>query len=191
MCNRKGACCCVKYCPLEPSWATTIHKFQGFEAGFDETDQINYLIIDPGNLAWEQKCPGALYVATSRAKTIGTESAENGLPKSQSALCWEGSGMSIKRIMNGAYKMDSKNKSNLVHCELVKKRHNWVKHLEKKMETTPRHTFNSASRREMEQTRFSRTEIIGRIATVLISPTKQWLRLKKSSYSVPKSFYDS
>ena len=34
-------CCSVKYCPLVLAWATTVHKFQGFEAGFDEKDQIN------------------------------------------------------------------------------------------------------------------------------------------------------
>ena len=29
-------CCTVKWCPLVTSWATTIHKFQGFEAGMEE-----------------------------------------------------------------------------------------------------------------------------------------------------------
>ena len=70
-CNKNG-CCSVKFCPLVPAWASTIHKFQGFEAGFDDTDQFKYLIVDPGPTSWEQNCPGALYVALSRAKTMGT-----------------------------------------------------------------------------------------------------------------------
>ncbi len=30
--------------PLVPAWATTIHKFQGMEAGFDKNDQFQQLI---------------------------------------------------------------------------------------------------------------------------------------------------
>ncbi len=50
LCKRKQTCYKVKYCPLVPAWATTIHKFQGFEAGFDENDQFKQLIVDPGDL---------------------------------------------------------------------------------------------------------------------------------------------
>jgi ATP-dependent exoDNAse (exonuclease V) alpha subunit len=56
---------------LVPAYATTIHKFQGFEAGFDENDQFQHLIIDPGDIKSKQQQPGLLYVATSRVKTIG------------------------------------------------------------------------------------------------------------------------
>ena len=68
LCKKKQSCCKVTYCPLVPAWATTIHKFQGFEAGFDETDQFKHLIVDPGDLTTEQQNPGILYVALSRAK---------------------------------------------------------------------------------------------------------------------------
>jgi hypothetical protein len=61
-CNRKQSCCNVTYCLLIPAWATTIHKFQGFEAGFDENDQFNHLIVDPGDLTTKQQNPGILYV---------------------------------------------------------------------------------------------------------------------------------
>ena len=44
-CKMKQGCCLVTFCPLVPSWATTIHKFQGFEAGFDRNDQFQHLII--------------------------------------------------------------------------------------------------------------------------------------------------
>jgi hypothetical protein len=66
---------------LEVSWATTIHKFQGFEAGFDDGDMFRHLIVDPGDLKWEQTCPGALYVALSRAKTMGTYSNDTSFPQ--------------------------------------------------------------------------------------------------------------
>ena len=46
-------CCTVTWCPLEISWATTIHKFQGFEAGFDINDVFRHLIVDPGDLKYQ------------------------------------------------------------------------------------------------------------------------------------------
>ncbi len=70
-CNRKQSCCTVTYCPLVTAWATTIHKFQCFEAGFDPNDQFKHLIVDPGNLTTEQQNPGILYTAMSHAKTMG------------------------------------------------------------------------------------------------------------------------
>jgi hypothetical protein len=48
-----------------------IHKFQGIESWFDKNDQFQHLIIDPGDIKSEQLQPGILYVAMSRAKTIG------------------------------------------------------------------------------------------------------------------------
>jgi hypothetical protein len=41
------------------------------EARFEETDQFQRLIIDPGDIKTKQQQPGILYVATSRTKTIG------------------------------------------------------------------------------------------------------------------------
>ncbi len=67
---QKKSCCSVTYCPLVSAWATTIHKFQGFDAGFDEMDQFWHLIIDPGDIKSKQQQLGLLYVATSRVKTI-------------------------------------------------------------------------------------------------------------------------
>ena len=103
---RKG-CCTVTWCPLEISWATTIHKFQGFEAGFDINDVFRHLIVDPGDLNWEQMCPGALYVALSRAKTMGTFRDDTSFPQ-DSAIYWYGSGLSTARILNGHLKKNTK-----------------------------------------------------------------------------------
>ncbi len=47
--------CLVTFCPLILSWATTIHKFQGFEAGFDKNDQFQHLINHPGDIKTEQQ----------------------------------------------------------------------------------------------------------------------------------------
>ncbi len=47
-----------------------IHKFQGFEAGFDNKDMFCYLIVDLGDLKWEKTFLGALSVVLSRTKTM-------------------------------------------------------------------------------------------------------------------------
>ena len=108
---RKG-CCTVTWCPLEISWATTIHKFQGFEAGFDINDVFRHLIVDPGDLNWEQMCPGALYVALSRAKTMGTFRDDTSFPR-DSAIYWYGSGLSTTRILNGHLKKNTRRKTRM------------------------------------------------------------------------------
>ena len=68
--------------------------------GFDAKDMFRYLIVDPGDLKWEQTCPGALYVALSRAKTMGTFTSDTSFPR-DSAIYWHGSGISTTRILEG------------------------------------------------------------------------------------------
>ena len=53
---------------------------------------------DQGNAKWEQFCPGALYVALSRAKTMGTFTSDTEYPL-DSAIYWYGSGISQFRIL--------------------------------------------------------------------------------------------
>ena len=127
---RKG-CCNVIWCPLEISWATTIHKFQGFEAGFDVNDMFSHLIIDPGDTKWEQSCPGALYVALSRAKTMGTFTSDIEYPL-DSAVYWYGSHISQYRILRGHLKKNPKTGAPGEKCLLITKREKWVEYLEKK-----------------------------------------------------------
>jgi hypothetical protein len=79
----------MTYCPLVPAWATTIHKFQGFEAGFDKNYQCYHLIVDPGNLTTKLQNPGILYVPMSCGKTKGTVTPNNLHPK-DSAIFWTG-----------------------------------------------------------------------------------------------------
>jgi hypothetical protein len=80
-----------------------IHKFQGFESGFDKNDQFQHLIIDPGDIKSEQQQPGILYVATSCAKTIGDMTNDTPNPRN-SAVYWTGSGMSKNRVLHGSTK---------------------------------------------------------------------------------------
>jgi hypothetical protein len=124
--NRKQSCCKVTYCPLVPTWATTIHKFQGFEAGFDKNDQFKHLIVDPGDLTTELQNPGILYVALSHAKTIGTVSPNELHPK-DSAIFWTDSGICSTRVLNITQKggLDG----NMTNCLKFDKRQKWVDHL--------------------------------------------------------------
>ena len=97
------------------------------EAGFDETDQFQRLIIDPGDIKTEQQQPGILYVATSRAKTIGDMTIGTPHPKT-SALYWTGSGMSINRVLNGTTKKQLNTQGQeRVDCLKVEKRRKWVR----------------------------------------------------------------
>ncbi len=107
-----NSCCSVTFCPLVPAWATTIHKFQGFEAGFDEKDQFQHLIIDPGDIKSKQQQPRLLYVATSCVKTIGDMTQDVPHPKT-SALYWTGSGMSVNRVINGTTKKQQNTKGKI------------------------------------------------------------------------------
>ncbi len=98
-CNCKQSCCTVTYCPLVTAWATTIHKFQGFEAGFDPNDQFKHLIVDPGDLTTKQQNPAILYAAMSRAKTMGQMTPNNRHPK-DSAIFWTGLGICKNSVLN-------------------------------------------------------------------------------------------
>jgi hypothetical protein len=89
----------MTYCPLVPAWATTIHKFQGFEAGFEKHDQFKHLIVDPGNLTTKLQNPGILYAIMSLAKTIRTVTLNNLHPK-DSAIFWTCSGICLNRVLN-------------------------------------------------------------------------------------------
>jgi hypothetical protein len=122
----------VTYCPLVTAWATTIHKFQGFEAGFDQNDQFKHLIVNPGNLTTKQQHPGILFAAMSHAKTMGHMTPNNPHPK-DSAIFWTGSGICENRVLNITKK--SGLDSNITNCLKINKRQEWVNHLLEKKST--------------------------------------------------------
>ena len=102
-----------------------VHNYHEFEAGFDYKNIFRHLIIDPGNKKWEQNCPGALYVALSREKTVGNFKPDTPYPK-DSAIYWYGCGISETQILEG-HKKNNKNKGGPKEmCMLIKKRERWV-----------------------------------------------------------------
>lgn len=185
-CNKK--CCTVKCCPLVPAWATTIHKFQGFEAGFDDKDQFNRLICDPGDLKWEQTCPGALYTAISRAKTMGTFSKKHKHPK-DSAIYWEGPNISTTRILEGSLKNAKRKGDPKVDCLLINKREAWVSFLQEKADNTKRMTYDSSTRQCLKNIHFSQQEVLNGIADIITCPNKKWLRQKRKHHTLQKTFF--
>ncbi len=101
-------------------------SIQGFEAGFDEKDQFKHLVVDPGDLTTKLQNPGILYVALSRAKTIGTVSPNELHPK-DSAIFWTGSGICTTRVLNVTQKRGLD--GNMTNCLKNDKRQKWVDHL--------------------------------------------------------------
>ena len=184
---RKG-CCNVTWCPLEISWATTIHKFQGFEAGFGDNDMFRHLIVDPGDTKWEQTCPGALYVALSRAKTMGTFTSETDYPL-DSAIYWIGSGICDFRILEGHMKNGKKKGGPKEKCVLITKRDKWVEYLHRKQSQTNTAFFNTDDKTRMTSVQHSQEEIREMIAAMITTPNKSWTKRKKQAkYSIPRNY---
>ena len=171
---RKG-CCTVTWCPLEISWATTIHKFQGFEAGFDISNMFCHLIVDPGDLKWEHTCPGALYVALSRAKTMGTYSADTSFPQ-DSAIYWYGSGICTTRILDGHLKNNTRKGGPKVKCLLITKQERWVAFLHQKMKHTITKVFSNSDKRELQAVKHTQAEVREQIAASITTPNKSWAK---------------
>jgi hypothetical protein len=184
----KKSCCSVTYCPLVSAWGTTIHKFQGFEAGFDEKDQFRHLIIDPGDIKSEQQQPGLLYVATSRVKTIGDMTQDVPHPKN-SALYWTGSGMSINRVMNGTTKKQQNTQGQeRVNCLKVEKRRKWVRYLTDRKEITTRETYNNEKLKRIKTEHMDimngkiHHDVEASITNMIINPNEEWMARKKTHY---------
>jgi hypothetical protein len=185
---RKG-CCNVTWCPLEISWATTIHKFQGFEAGFGDNDMFRHLIVDPGDTKWEQTCPGALYVALSRAKTMGTFRSDTDHPL-DSAIYWINSGICNFRILEGHMKKNKKKSGPKEKCVLITKREKWVQYLHKKESQTNTTFFNEANISRMTSLHHSQEEVREMIASMITTPNKSWAKRKKlPQYSIPRNYF--
>jgi hypothetical protein len=141
-CKMKQACCSVTFCPLVTSWATTIQKFQGFEAGFDKNDQFQHLIINPGDIKSEQQQPGILYVAMSHAKKMGDTTNDTPNPRN-SAVYWTGSGMSKNRVLHSSTKKQIHTQGQeKVNCIKIKKRDKWVNYLTQQCRNTSSEQYN-------------------------------------------------
>ena len=181
-------CCSVKWCPLVTSWATTIHKFQGFEAGEDEKDMFRYLICDPGDLKWEQDCPGALYVALSRARSMGGFRSGNKYTK-KSVIYWTGGGMTTNRILEGSKRKNPTKGGPKLKCELIIKRDRWVKYLQEQYNSRTQKTFLDIDIESFNKTRFAQAEVQERIAHMITDPNETWLHLKTNEYGTPANYF--
>ena len=154
----------------------TVHKFQGFEAGFSASDSVNRIIADIDTLAWEKMHVGTAYVVTSRAKTIGTYS-EGGPRPTDSAIYWEGE-ICEHRFMKVREKQDGD------ICLMITKRDAWVKHLEERAaQTSERYDLQivqDMKQRVQARLNGNRITTIGdlklRIANMLVNPNEQWTR---------------
>lgn len=170
----RSHCCTVKWCPLVSCWATTIHKFQGSEAGFDDTDMFRYLIADPGNLKWEQDCPGALYVALSRAKTMGTFMIDGKFTR-KSAIYWGGEGISKTRIMDGSLKNEPRKGDPKVKCENIVKRDAWVNFLKGRSAMTPNRLYADEEVSNIMNIKYSQDELRDHIVQMITNQTAHGL----------------
>ncbi len=178
----------MTFCPLVPAWATTIHKFQGFEAGFDENDQFQHLIIDPGDIKSEQQQPGLLYVATSRVKTFGDMTQDVPHPKT-SALYWTGSGMSVNRMLNGTTKKQQNTQGQeRVNCLKIDKRCKWVRYLTQQKEITMTDTYNNLRLKRIKEENINvikgkiNLDVEASITNMIMNPNEEWLACKKTHH---------
>lgn len=99
-------CCRRKQMPLRLAYGQTIHTFQGATVG-PSTSKRRYIaqsiIVDPGTLSFEGKCPGLFYSGVSRPTT-------NGIFEDvfSSALYFEGKNMSNNRMKDMVHGKDGR-----------------------------------------------------------------------------------
>ncbi len=193
----KQSCCSVTFCPLVPSWATTIYKFQGFEAGFDRNDQRQHLIIDPGDIKSEQQQPGILYVAMSRAKTMGDMTNDMPNPRN-SAVYWTGCGMSKNRVLHGLTKKQIHTQGQeRVNCLKIEKRDNWVTYLTEQCKNTSSEQCNKKKLKKIKKNikkviagEELQADVMQSITNIIIYPRKQWKELRSKNYLITQSYFD-
>jgi hypothetical protein len=107
---------------LIPSFARTLHTFQGQAAGPVNENQapnpVDRIFVDPGDKQFEGLCPGLFYMSISRATTLGTGNLD-------SAIYFTGPHMRLHRILNLKLKRDGE------EYKKVQQRSKWVEHIEK------------------------------------------------------------
>ena len=150
---------------------------------------FRHLIVDPGDLKWEQTCPGALYVAFSRAKTMGTFNEDTSFPQ-DSAIYWYGTGISTTRILDGHLKNNTIKGGPKVKCLLITKRDHWVAFLHQRKEETSINVFSDVEKRELRTVTHTQSEVRERIATIITTPSVSWAKRRKhKKYALAKSFF--
>jgi hypothetical protein len=103
----------------------TLHTFQGQSAGPVDDGQplnsVDRIIVEPGTRSFEGNNPGTMYMAASRATTMGTGQLD-------SAIYFTGPNMNKARILNMKYKKNNNHKDKMY--KKVALREKWVARLE-------------------------------------------------------------
>jgi len=141
----KSKCCKATYCPLALSFAKTCHTFQGQSAGpvnqGQQPNAVDRVIVDPGDKKFEGNNPGLLYMAVSRATTLGDKISTSSVTrKLDSAIYFTGHNMTRHRILNLTLKKTGE------EYKKVKLRRKWVTRVEnntKEMQLAPGETTES------------------------------------------------
>jgi hypothetical protein len=100
------------------------------------------LNINPGDIKSEQQQPGILYVAMSRAKTMGDMTNDMPNPRN-SAVYWTSCGMSKNRVLHGSTKKQIHTQGQeRVTCLKIEKKDNWVTYLREKCKNISSEQYN-------------------------------------------------
>ena len=118
----KFKCCQRTFIPLELSFARTIHKFQGLQAGPIDPGRtpnvFKRIICNPDTKSAEARATGLLYTALSRATSLGDIDGRN------SAIYFIGNDLSYERVIQLTYKTNTDTPLANVHRRSI-----WVQHL--------------------------------------------------------------
>ena len=175
----KHNCCAVKCCPLILAWASTIHRFQGFEAGPGPNDTVKHLLVDPGPGTFEHLALGILYVALGRAKTIGNFQDEG--TNYSSSLYWIGSNMCRNRVKQIGMKKDNTKGVALLQRE------KWVDFLKKQKKITD-NVYNEEKVKSMMKTYeaiSNATQMTKKELTICITRTLENQNMKDKKTMMP------
>ena len=137
-------CCSVTFCPLELSFGMTLHTFQGQSAGPVDAGQpmnaVDRIIVEPGTRTFEGNNPGILYMASSRATTMGTgfDTKEHASKSTDSAIYFTGPNMNKGRILDIKYQQSTTGPKKLHKKVALRDKWKWVERLEGNMKK-PQH----------------------------------------------------
>ena len=150
--------------------------------------------MDPGDLTTKLLNPGILYVALSRAKTIGTVTPNILHPK-DSAIFWTGSGMCLTRVLNITQKKGLS--GNMTNCLKVDKRQKWVEHLIERNHVTTSQQYQRKRMKKIKKKipkniqQMEDLDLQKAIATMITKPNETWKRIRGEKYMVPRSYFQN
>ena len=178
--NPGNPCCLVHFCPIVLAWATTIHKFQGFEAGFRAHDSVNRIIADISTLQWEKLHPGTTYVVVSRARTLGTRTQTEDQIM-DSALYFD-CPIGPERFTKTKINKDGST------CVSAQNRESWMNYLNEKNKKTRVHmndrrvndSMTFVKHHLLNKNISSTTEFEAKILSMIMEPNEEWKKLRQS-----------